>query len=98
MENQQQREEPKFLGVNDQDLLKEIGSKIQLNTEENTMDFIDRIVNNKEPKQEKNFNQENYAEKLDDFNFQFPKLAPYEGIQTNLNQFENQFSLKGNNN
>ncbi len=57
---------------------------VSLNTEsdENTMDFVERIVNGgkKKPKEGKNLG-ENMADKLDgDFNFNFPSIPPYEGI------------------
>lgn len=50
------------------------------------MDFVDRIVNGgkKKPKEGKNLG-ENMADKLDgDFNFNFPQIPPYEGIQNNF--------------
>lgn len=44
------------------------------------MDFVNRIVNKNE---EKNINkpiENRLADKLDNFNFNFPQLPPYEGI------------------
>ena len=68
--------------------------EVRLNTEtENTMDFIDRIVNNKqkdEPVIFKKPSDNRLADKLDDFNFNFPSLPAYEGIQ-------NDFYLKNGN-
>lgn len=72
------------------DQLNQLGAgDVRLNTEgEDTMDFVERIVNGK--KKEVNIPAENlnggkkeerFADKLDDFNFNFPSIPPYEGIQ-----------------
>jgi len=47
------------------------------------MDFVERIVNGK--KDTTKIPNERIAEKLDtNFNFNFPQIPPYEGIQKNL--------------
>lgn len=52
---------------------------------ENTMDFVNRIVNNKDESIIKPSHHEaRMADKLDAFDFNFPSLPAYEGFQKDL--------------
>jgi hypothetical protein len=66
--------------------LHEMGGGQRMDTEngEDTMDFVNRIVNGgKEAPKKKN--NERLAENLNDFNFNIPSIPAYEGIQNENN-------------
>lgn len=59
------------------------GGRLQTDSSENTMEFINRVVNDRGG-EDKKVPDNRMADKFDDFNFNFPSLPAYEGIQSNL--------------
>ena len=53
--------------------------RLMTDSSENTMGFINRVVNDKGDAKEKK-PENRLADKFDDFNFNFPGLPAYEGI------------------
>lgn len=48
------------------------------------MDFVERIVKKRDDPKPANPMENRFADKLDDFNFNFPVIPAYEGIQNDI--------------